>query len=233
MEEAIIEYSVVVPFFNEEKSVKPLYDSTVNIMNSLRSPYELIFVNDGSTDGTRHILKEIAKDNPKLVIVDSKVRQGQTASLKAGFERARGNIIISMDGDMQNDPNDIPKLISELKKGYDFVCGWRHLRKDPLSKKIASRFGNLVQEKAFKDHLHDISCTLRAYTKEAIKELPLRRKGAHRFIPYFLIMKGKRASEVKVNHLPRQYGKTKYGFTRSFKVAYDFLTLLFNRKSWI
>lgn len=233
MEKPFVEYSVIAPFFNEEESVKPLYEMTIKVMDSLRSPYELIFINDGSTDKTAHVLIEIANQDERIIVIDSKIRRGQTASLRAGFEKARGNIIISMDGDMQNDPNDIPKLISELKKGYDFVCGWRYLRKDPISKKIASRFGNLVQEKTFKDHLHDISCTLRAYTKEAIKELPLKRKGAHRFIPYLLIMRGKMGSEVKVNHFPRRYGRTKYGFTRSFKVAYDFLTLVLNRKSWM
>lgn len=233
MQEPNIEYSIVVPFFNEEASARLLYESVKTTMDSLKCPYELIFINDGSDDGTERLLREIARQDKNVIVIDLRVRQGQTASLKAGFEKTRGNIIISMDGDMQNDPNDIPKLVSELKKGYDFVCGWRYLRKDPLSKKIASRFGNLVQEKTFKDHLHDISCTLRAYTKEVAKGLPLKRKGAHRFIPYLLIMNGKKASEVKVNHFPRRYGKTKYGFSRSFKVAYDFLTLVLNRKSWL
>ncbi len=233
MDKSNIEYSLVAPFFNEEKSVRPLYDSVKKAMDSLNKPYEIIFINDGSTDTTQHIMEEITKEDPKLFVINSRTKRGQTLSLKDGFERAQGNIIISIDGDLQNDPGDIPNLISELKKGYDFVCGWRHLRKDPISKKIASRFGNLVQERAFKDHLHDISCTLRVYTKEAIRDLPLKRTGAHRFIPYLLIMKGKKGSEIKVNHLPRRYGRTKYGFTRSFKVAYDFLTLLFNRRSWL
>ena len=233
MEKRRIEYSIIAPFFNEEKSVKPLYDLIKKAMDSLNVFYELIFVNDGSTDETANILQKITKEDTNLIVIDLKPRGGQTSALKAAFKKARGNVIISMDGDMQNDPGDIPKLISELKKGYDFVCGWRYLRKDPISKKIASKFGNLVQENVFKDHFHDISCTLRAYTKEAIRELPLKRKGAHRFIPYLLMMKGKRGSEVKVNHLPRRYGRTKYGFSRSFKVAYDFLTLICNRKSWL
>lgn len=228
-----MEYSVVIPFFNEEGSVGLLYDSVKNVMDSLASPYEMIFVNDGSTDKTPSILREIAERDGNLAVINSDRRRGQTASLKLGFEKARGHIIISMDGDMQNDPNDIPRLISELKKGYDFVCGWRHLRKDPLSKKIASRFANLVQNNVFKSHLHDISCTLRAYRSNAIKELSLKKEGAHRFIPYLLIMKGKKASEIKVNHLPRLYGKTKYGMGRSFKVAYDFLTMVFNGNKWI
>ena len=228
-----IEYSVVIPFLNEEESVKPLYGMIKKVMDSLGGAYELVFINDGSTDQTAHILGSILKEDKNVIVINSERRHGQTASLRFGFGKVRGNIIISMDGDMQNDPNDIPMLIVELKKGYDFVCGWRYSRKDPLSKKIASRIGNLVQEKTFKDHLHDISCTLRVYTKEAINGLPLVRNGAHRFIPYLLIMKGKRPSEVKVNHLPRRYGKTKYGLSRSFKVAYDFLTLLLNKKSWL
>jgi len=230
---AEIEYSVVAPFFNEEKSVRPLYEITSGVMDSLRTPYELIFVNDGSTDATLSILEEIAAADQRVVIASSSKRRGQTASLKTGFDRARGNIIISMDGDIQNDPNDIPRLIAELKKGYDFICGWRHLRKDPMLKKIASRFGNFIQKNTFHDNLHDISCTLRVYTKEAIRCLPLKREGAHRFIPYLLMMKGKKGSEAEVNHFPRPYGRTKYGFTRSFKVAYDFLSLLLNRKGWM
>jgi glycosyltransferase involved in cell wall biosynthesis len=228
-----IDYSVVVPFFNEEQSIRPLYESIKKTMDSLGGPYELIFVNDGSTDGTRRNLEEIARRDDSIILVGSPIRQGQTVSLKMGFEKVRGKIVISMDGDLQNDPADIPKLVSELKKGYDFVCGWRHRRKDPASKKIASRFANFVQGNIFKSHLHDISCTLRAYKKEAIREINLKRNGAHRFLPYLLMMKGKKASEVEVNHHPRTYGRTKYGFSRSFKVAYDFLTLLFNRKSWL
>lgn len=228
-----IKYSVVVPFFNEEESVRPLYDSIKRVMESLRSEYELIFVNDGSTDGTNDILAEIARVDSKVIKIDNEKRSGQTASLRAGFARARGEITISMDGDMQNDPNDIPGLSTELNKGYDFVCGWRYPRKDPILKKIASWFGNFTQKLVFKSNLHDISCTLRVYTRESVKALPLKREGAHRFIPYLLMMKSKRPSEVKVHHLPRPYGRTKYGFSRSFKVAYDFLTLLFNRKSWM
>lgn len=233
MDNSHIEYSIVVPFFNEEESIRPLYESVKKTMDSLGNLYELIFINDGSTDGTTQISREIAQRDGKVVLINSRVKQGQTVSLKAGFERARGRIVISMDGDMQNDPNDIPKLISELKKGYDFVCGWRYPRKDPISKKIVSKFANFVQKNVFKSNLHDISCTLRAYTNEAVKQLPLKRNGAHRFIPYLLLMKGKRASEIKVNHHSRIYGKTKYGFGRPFKVTHDFLTLLFNRKSWM
>jgi len=228
-----MDYSVVIPFFNEEMSVRPLYDSLRQAMDKLKGEYEFVFVNDGSTDGTLRILEELARHDNRVTIVSSADRRGQTASLKAGFEKASGDIVISMDGDLQNDPYDIPRLIAELKKGYDFVCGWRYLRRDPLSKKIASWFGNLVQNITFNSHLHDISCTLRAYKRNAIRALPLKRRGAHRFIPYLLMMKQKKASEVKVNHRARPYGKTKYGFSRSFRVLFDYFSLLFNRKSWL
>ena len=226
-------YSIVIPFYNEEDSVKPLYKSVKKAMDGLEKPYEMIFVNDGSTDKTVPLLEKIASNDLNVVLVHTKERSGQTKALKLGFEKASGDVIVSMDGDMQNDPADIPGLVKELDKGYDFVCGWRYPRHDPISKKIASKFGNLVQGNVFKSHLHDISCTLRAYTKETIKVLPLKREGAHRFIPYLLVMKSKRPSEVKVHHLARQYGKTKYGFSRSFIVAYDFLTLIFNSKTWL
>ena len=228
-----IKYSIVVPFYNEEESIRPLYQSIKKAVDSLGASYEIIFVNDGSTDRTGQNLRNIARHDERIVLIEPGTRRGQTASLKAGFEQAGGEIIISMDGDMQNDPADIRRLVSELNEGYDFVCGWRYLRKDPITKKITSKFANLVQGLVFKSRLHDISCTLRAYKKDAIKALSLRRNGAHRFIPYLLIANGKKGSEVKVNHLSRPYGKTKYGPSRPFKVAYDFLTLLFNRKSWL
>jgi glycosyltransferase involved in cell wall biosynthesis len=226
-------YSVVAPFFNEEKAVRPLHDSLKRVMDSLGAGYEIIFINDGSTDKTGEILLDISRNDKAVTVIHNRLRMGQTASLRLGFEAAAGDIVISMDGDMQNDPDDIPALIAELKKGFDFVCGWRYARKDPVSKKAASWFGNLAQKLVFNSGLHDISCTLRAYTKDSIRALPLKKEGAHRFIPYLLMIKGKKPSEVKVHHRLRPYGRTKYGFTRSFKVAYDFLTLLFNRRSWI
>lgn len=233
MSNSNIEYSIVIPFYNEEESIKPLYDLLKKTMDSMRHPYEFVFINDGSTDKTVSYLKDIAGGDERVILIESRIKRGQTASLKDGFRKARGKIVVSMDGDMQNDPRDIPQLIKELAKGYDFVCGWRYPRKDPVSKKITSKFANLVQGNVFHSRLHDISCTLRAYTREAVNELPLKRNGAHRFIPYLLMMKGKRGSEVKVNHQPRSYGRTKYGFTRPFKVSYDFLTLLFNKKNWL
>lgn len=226
-------YSIVIPFYNEEESVMPLYESLKRVMDSLRGEYELIFVNDGSADNTGKLLEKISRKDPHTIIINNGKRLGQTASLRAGFAKSRGEMVISMDGDMQNDPNDIPKLLAELGRGCDFVCGWRYMRKDPVSKKIASWFGNIVQKAVFKSNLHDISCTLRAYTGDTVKVLPLKKEGAHRFIPYLLMMKGKKASEVKVNHLPRPYGRTKYGFSRSFHVACDFISLLFNRESWM
>jgi len=227
-----IKVSVVIPLYNEERSVGPLYSALKASMDGLGEPYEIIFINDGSTDATPSELDRIGRDDGRVSIIVLEARSGQTEALRRGFREAKGDVIVSMDGDLQNDAADIPKLITELKKGYDFVCGWRHKRIDPVSKKVASGFGNFVQRNIFKSHLHDISCTLRAYTKEAIGELPLKRKGAHRFIPYLLMMKGKRASEVRVDHHSRPFGKTKYGFFRSFRVARDFLTLIFNRNSW-
>ncbi len=190
MADSNIEYSIVVPFYNEEESVTILYESVKRAMDVLRAPYELIFINDGSTDGTYPLLKEIKERDDKVVLVHSEKKRGQTVSLEAGFGKVRGKVAVSLDGDMQNDPQDIPSLLEELKKGYDFVCGWRYNRKDPASKKITSKLANLIQGNVFKSHLHDISCTLRAYTREAVEALPLKRNGAHRFIPYLLMMKG-------------------------------------------
>lgn len=225
--------SIVVPFYNESESVVPLYERLRDVMGRAGGPYELVFIDDGSVDNTPDKLREIASKDGNVSVIRLEPNQGQTAALKAGFGRASGDVIISMDGDLQNDPKDIPGLLRKLDEDYDFVCGWRRRRIDPLSKKIASWFGNIGQRAFFKSDLHDISCTLRAYKKDAVRALPLRRKGAHRFIPYLLMMKGKRPAEVEVGHSARRFGRSKYGFSRSFIVFRDFLSLMFKRDFWL
>ena len=229
----MVKYSVVVPFYNEEHSVEPLYEKLKAVFTKMDGAYELIFVDDGSTDETPQRLNELASADSVVNVIRVEPNRGQTEALRAGFEKAAGEVAISMDGDLQNDPADIPDLVRKIGKGYDFVCGWRRNRKDPVSKKIASWFGNFAQRNIFKSNLHDISCTLRVYKAEAVKDLTLKRRGSHRFIPYLLMMNGKRGGEAEVNHLHRPYGTSKYGFSRSFKVLRDFLILLVNRKAWM
>lgn len=225
-----VKYSVIVPVYNEEESLYPLEKSIRETMESLKEPYEIIFINDGSSDNTLPRLKELKKTNPHLNIVTLEQNSGQTASLRIGFQMAKGEAVISMDGDLQNDPSDIPALLEKLRENYDAVCGWRRRRHDSLWKKAASKIANLIQGAVFKSNLHDISCTLRAYKREAVKGLDLDWKGAHRFIPYLLIRNQKKIAEVEVNHRPRRYGKSKYKPTKIFKTSKDFLNLLITRK---
>ncbi|MEE8360200.1 MAG: glycosyltransferase family 2 protein [Candidatus Omnitrophota bacterium] len=223
-------YSVVIPVYNEEDSVEPLEKGIREVLETLREPYEIIFVNDGSTDSTLSRLKKLKENNENLHVVSLEKNSGQTASLRMGFNIARGGVVVSMDGDLQNDPKDIPLLIDKLKEGYDVICGWRKRRHDSLWKKVSSRIANIVQNVVFKSHLHDLACTLRVYKKESLDDLDLSWNGAHRFIPYILMKHNNKISEVEVRHHPRLYGKSKYRPTKIFKTIKDFLKLLILRK---
>lgn len=226
----MIEYSVVIPVYNEEDSVRPLYESLKEVMDSLGKSYEIIFVNDGSTDRTLRNLREIEKSDPLLFVISFGRNLGQTASLKVGFQLAKGEIVVSMDGDLQNDPRDIPALLKKLDEDYEVVCGWRKKRFDSVWKKSVSRFANVIQNAVFRSHLHDISCTLRAYRRECVKDLDLARPGLHRFIPYLLMEKQhNKMAEIEVSHHPRAYGKSKHGPQKVFKVTYDFMKFALRR----
>lgn len=225
-----IKYSVVIPVYNEEDSVGPLEADITETMEGLKEPYEIIFVNDGSTDGTSVRLNELMASNRNLHVVTLEKNCGQTASLKTGFDRSRGEAVISMDGDLQNDPKDIPMLLDKLNEGNDVVCGWRRKRHDSLWKKASSKFANIIQGVILKSHLHDISCTLRVYRKKSLEGVDLSWNGAHRFIPYILLRHGSKISEIEVHHHPRKYGKSKYKPTKIFKAIKDFLKLLILRK---
>jgi len=221
----MLDYSVVIPVCNEEESVAPLYESLKKVMDSLGGKYEIIFINDGSTDETLYRLRDMEKKDQSLFIISFGKNLGQTASLKVGFQMAKGKVVISMDGDLQNDPEDIPRLLEKLKEGYDAVCGWRRKRFDSPWKKYVSKFANITQRAIFRSNLHDISCTLRVYKNECVKDIDLSRPGMHRFIPYLLMEKKRNLSEVEANHHPRSYGKSKHGPRKVFKVVYDFLSL--------
>ncbi len=225
-----VKYSIVIPAYNEEDSVKPLAASIKDAMEPLAEPYEIIFVNDGSTDKTLPRLKEAAAGDDMINIITLERNSGQTASLNAGFAAAGGGIVISMDGDMQNDPADIPSLLAKLDEGYDVVCGWRRRRFDTQWKKVSSKMANVIQNVVFKSHLHDLACTLRAYKKEHLAVLDLGWNGAHRFIPYLLLKHGSRIAEVEVHHHARRYGRSKYKPTKIFKTIKDFLRLIITRK---
>ncbi|MFA5054956.1 MAG: glycosyltransferase family 2 protein [Dehalococcoidia bacterium] len=221
--------SIVIPTYNEEKNVSLLHDEISAALKNIDAGYEIIFVDDGSTDGTYSALKEMRGRDGRVKIVKFKKNFGQSAAMAAGFEHAKGGIVVTMDADMQNDPSDIPLLLVELEKGYDVVCGWRKKRKDSISKKLFSRFANLLRRKLTGATIHDSGCSLRAYRKECLKSLELYGE-MHRYIPAMLSWKGYRIGEVRTNHRPRAHGRTKYGYQRLIKGFLDLILILFWQK---
>ncbi len=219
--------SIVIPVLNEEENVKTLYEECKAILDKITDEYEILFVDDGSWDKTYERLLEI-KDK-HLVIVKQRDNFGQSAAMDAGFKNASGNIIITMDGDLQNDPKDIPRLLAKMKEGYDIVSGWRFKRKDPFGKRIASRIAFKIRKKVAKLNIHDSGCSLKAYTKESIEGLDLTGE-MHRYIPDLCTMKGFKVGEVKVNHRPRIHGKTKYKASRMLKGLLDLVAVYFWQK---
>lgn len=218
--------SVVIPVYNEKDNVRILSSKLESVLNKLTEDFEVIFVDDGSIDGTLEILREISMKDRRFKVISFRRNFGQTAALLAGFEYAKSDIIISLDADLQNDPEDIPKILSRLNEGYDVVCGWRRRRKDPLSKRIASRLSNWLARRLTGIQIHDFGCTLRAYRREAVKDLDLYGE-MHRFIPALIGWRGFKITEIEVIHHPRKYGKTKYGLSRIFKGLLDLLMVKF------
>ena len=217
--------SIVVPTYNEEKNVSILYE---NLMDVLERNYEIIFVDDGSTDNTFNELQKLHEKNKKVKIIKFRKNFGQSATLKAGFDYSKGDIIITMDADLQNDPHDIPQLLEKIKD-YDCISGWRCDRKDSVFKKIPSKISNWLHRKLTGVDIHDSGCTLKAYKKEAIKNLELYGE-THRYIPAMLSWQGYKIGEVKVTHHKRKYGKTKYNYTRFPKGLLDLLFISFWKK---
>ncbi len=203
-----MKYSVVVPVYNEEANISPLYDALNSVMHGLGN-YEIIFVNDGSRDGTLANLMKVKKSGKNVRIIDFPHNFGKSAALRAGFDLAKGDIIITIDGDLQNDPKDIPLLIQGLKN-YDVVSGWRRQRRDKAGKIAASKLFNHLQRKLFSVPIHDSNCGLKAYKREAVEDLSLYGE-LHRYIPAILFKKGYSIGEVQINHHPRMYGRSKYG----------------------
>lgn len=222
-----IAISIVIPLLNEEESVEDAYKQVRGALSTFGKPYEIIFVDDGSRDGTLSILKEIASRDACVRIISFRKNFGQTAAMSAGFDYARGKIVIPMDGDLQNDPGDIPKLIARMEEGYDVVSGWRKDRKDTfLTRKLPSMTANWLISRITGVHLHDYGCTMKAYKKEVVQNLNLYGE-MHRFLPALASIYGVKVAEVVVQHHPRLRGKSKYGLTRILKVFLDLMTVKF------
>jgi len=213
--------SVAVPLFNEEESAPVLYEQLKTVLEALDVGYEIIFVDDGSSDNTFEVVKSIAENDPRLRIIKFRRNFGQTPAMSAGIDHAKGEIIITMDGDLQNDPLDIPKFIEEIQSGYDIVVGWRHDRKDKLlTRKIPSMIANWLIGKVTGVPIKDNGCSLKAYRANVIKNVALYSE-MHRFIPAMANVTGARIKEIKVRHHARQFGESKYGLSRVYKVLVD------------
>src|SRR5246127_4032537 len=205
--EAPLRYSVVVPFYNEQENIPPLYVKLTEVMDARGEPYELIFVDDGSKDNTFKVLSDIYEHDPRVNVVQLRRNFGQAPALKAGFDFARGEVIISMDGDLQHDPGEIPRFVEKIEEGYDLVSGWRHQRKDAwLTRQLPSRVANWTMAKLSGIELHDFGTTFKAYRREIIQEIQLYGE-LHRFIPALAGSSGAKITEVPITNLPRKNGK--------------------------
>jgi glycosyltransferase involved in cell wall biosynthesis len=224
--------SIVVPIYNEVESIEKLIEAIVNSLkiNSPQLRYEIICVDDGSLDGSVEILSKLAKNGANLKAVLLRRNYGQTPAMAAGFEYARGKVIVTLDGDLQNDPADIPLLLEKLEEGYDLVSGWRKNRQDAaLSRLLPSKIANWVIGKVTGVKLHDYGCSLKAYRAELIADMNLYGE-LHRFLPALAYIEGARITEIPVRHHARRYGKSKYGLGRTLRVVMDLLTVFFMKK---
>lgn len=223
--------SIIIPVYNEGENINLLYTELKEtlskiIKEKLIKSYEIIFINDGSKDNTQEVLNSLSKSDKNLKFIEFRKNFGQTSSLKAGFDFCSGDLIITMDGDLQNDPKDIPRLINKLNEGYDVVSGWRYNRKDNFSKKFFSKIMNFLRKNLIGDNLHDYGCSLKIYKKDCIQDIELFGE-LHRYITGYLYIKGYNITEIQVNHRPRKFGKTKYTFKRGLNGIFDLFYLKF------
>ncbi|MEW6095116.1 MAG: glycosyltransferase family 2 protein [bacterium] len=219
--------SIILPVYNEEENIQELHSKIINALTKLGKSYEIIYIDDGSSDNSFEILSQIAKADEKIKVIQFRRNFGQTAAIAAGIEHSLGDILIPMDADLQNDPEDIPKLLEKIDEGYDVVSGWRKNRKDKLiTRRIPSFLANKLISWVTGVHLHDYGCTLKAYRKEIIKDVKLYGE-MHRFIPIYAFLAGGKVTELVVNHHPRVHGQAKYGISRTLKVILDLFTVKF------
>jgi len=222
-----MDVSIVIPFLNESPNLQPLCEEIKAAMNGTDKHYEVLFVDDGSTDDGVAVLEKFRTDMPQIKVVSFRRNFGQTAAMAAGLDYAQGDIVVTLDADRQNDPADIPAMVAKIEEGYDMACGWRHDRKDTyLSRKLPSMMANRLISKITDVNLHDYGCTLKAMRKELAKRITLYGE-MHRFIPAVASGVGANIAEVKVNHRARTAGESKYGISRTFRVVLDLITVKF------
>ncbi len=221
--------SLVIPLYNEDESLVELYDEIVAIMAKAGKSFEAIFVDDGSTDGSFAVLEKLHKKDPRVKAIRFRRNFGKSAALSVGFKEARGEYVVTMDADLQDDPAEIPGLIEEMGDSYDLISGWKKKRHDPISKTVPSRLANFVTATMTGISLHDMNCGLKAYRKEIVKEISVYGE-LHRYIPVLAHWAGYRVGEKVVHHRPRKYGRTKFGISRFFRGFLDLLTVLFTTR---
>lgn len=219
--------SIVIPIHNEEPSILPLYDRLTAVLEGLQKPYEIIFVDDASTDRSFDLLANLVETDPRLKVIRLRRNFGQTAALSAGFDEAQGSVIVSLDGDLQHAPEDIPDLLAKIDEGYDIASGWRKNRVDnAITRRTPSRIANWLMAKASGVDLRDFGTTFKAYRAEVIKEVNLYGE-LHRFIPALASFYGARIAEVPIRNVPRASGASHYGLSRTFNVLFDIVTIKF------
>lgn len=222
-----MDITIVVPVYNEQDNVEAVYAAISKALRAMGCSYEIVMVDDGSSDGSYRLLTRLASEDPALKVIRFRRNFGQTAAMSAGFDFARGEIIIPMDGDLQNDPADIPRLIEKIHEGYDVVSGWRRDRKDTfVTRKVPSMLANALISRLTGVHLHDYGCTLKAYRREVLDGINLYGE-MHRFVPALASQFGARVTELPVNHFPRLHGVSKYGISRTLRVVLDLMTVKF------
>lgn len=223
--ETNMQNSIIVPVYNEVENIPILVEQVCSVMDGLEGESELLLIDDGSQDGSSELLDELAQQDARLVVVHFRKNYGQTAAMQAGLEQARGEVLVTLDGDLQNEPADIPRMLTKLAEGYDLVHGWRKDRHDTLvTRKIPSRIANWLISRVTRFPIHDLGCTLKVMRREIAEELELYGE-MHRFIPILAHWRGARCAEMVTTHHPRRFGTTKYGLSRTIRVVLDLLTV--------
>lgn len=221
--------SIVVPLLNEEESLRPLYNEIKKVLKTISTDYEIIFVDDGSTDKSLNVIKDISRLDNKVHYFSFRSNYGKSAALQIAFKNVTGDAVITMDADLQDDPNEIPGLLKKLDEGYDLVSGWKKKRFDPIIKKSSSKFFNYITRLFTRVKIHDFNCGLKAYRKQVVQSINVYGE-LHRYIPVLADWKGYSVTEIVVKHHPRRYGKTKFGISRFFKGFIDLITVIFTTR---